>query len=91
MHRHTASSLSMVFLPLLLAACASQPAVAPKPTQATPAASSTVNHAIANLAAASGSLVSGRLNLLPMGAGVHLSGDIGGLQPGSSHGLMLHR
>jgi Cu-Zn family superoxide dismutase len=90
MHRHTASSLSMVFLPLLLAACASQPAVAPKPTQATPAASSTVNHAIANLAAASGSLVSGRLNLLPMGAGVHLSGDIGGLQPGSSHGFHIH-
>ena len=89
MHRHTASSLSMVF-PLMLAACASQPAVAPKPTQATPAAISTSKQAVANLAAASGSLVSGKLTLLPMGAGVYIRGDIGGLTPGSSHGFHIH-
>ena len=89
MHRHTASTLSIT-LPLLLAACASQPPVAPKPTQATTTAISTTRQAVANLASASGSLVSGKLTLVPMGAGVHISGDIGGLQPGSSHGFHIH-
>ena len=45
---------------------------------------------MANLASASGSLVSGRLVLVPMGNGVHLSGEVGGLQPGSSHGFHIH-
>ncbi|HQX92131.1 MAG TPA: superoxide dismutase family protein [Thermomonas sp.] len=89
MHRHTASSLSIAF-PLMLAACASQPAVAPKPASATPAAISTSKQAVANLASASGSLVSGKLTLLAMGAGVHIRGDVGGLTPGSSHGFHIH-
>ena len=89
MHRHTASALSIAF-PLLLAACASQPSAAPKPTQTTTTAISTTKQAVANLAAASGSLVSGKLTLVPMGAGVHIRGDIGGLTPGSSHGFHIH-
>ena len=75
-----------------LTACAS----APSPTDAPPAAApttqntSTAKQAIANLASASGSLVSGRLTLVPMGGGVHIRGDIGGLPPGSSHGFHIH-
>lgn len=74
-----------------LAACASAPNTA---TQRAPTAAvhnaSTAKQAVANLASASGSLVSGRLTLAPMGDGVHLSGEVGGLQPGSSHGFHIH-
>ena len=51
---------------------------------------STAQQAVANLASASGSLVSGRLTLAPMGDGVHVAGEIGGLDPGSSHGFHIH-
>lgn len=51
---------------------------------------STAQQAIANLASASGSLVSGTLTLVPMGDGVHLTGEVGGLSPGSSHGFHIH-
>ena len=70
-----------------LAACASAPpAAAPAPSTST----GTARMAIANLAPASGSLVSGKLTLMPMAGGVHVSGDIGGLPPGSSHGFHIH-
>jgi Cu-Zn family superoxide dismutase len=70
-----------------LAACASAPpAAAPAPRAST----STARMALANLAPASGSLVSGKLTLMPMAGGVHISGDIGGLAPGSSHGFHIH-
>lgn len=82
-------ALLAVAIAATLAACAS-----PSPrttTRATPAhGASTAGQAIANLASASGSLVSGRLTLLPIGNGVHISGEIGGLQPGSSHGFHIH-
>jgi Cu-Zn family superoxide dismutase len=68
-----------------LAACASIPPAPP----AMPS-TSTAGMAIANLAPASGSLVSGKLTLMPMGNGVHVAGDIGGLAPGSSHGFHVH-
>lgn len=42
------------------------------------------------LASASGSLVSGRLALVPMGNGVHITGDVGGFRPGSNHGFHIH-
>lgn len=75
-----------------LAACASAPHTAT--SSSAPAAAthnaSTAKQAVANLASASGSLVSGRLSLAPMGDGVHLSGEVGGLQPGSSHGFHIH-
>ncbi len=72
-----------------LAACGSTP-----PKQPAPAASSTPvpqRDGVANLASASGSLVSGRLQVMSMGANaVHVAGDIGGLAPGSSHGFHIH-
>jgi Cu-Zn family superoxide dismutase len=86
---------------LALAGCASAPpASAPPPTAApAPAPVATpppavphaaVSRAAANVAPASGSLVSGRLALAPMGEGVHISGDIGGLAPNSVHGFHIH-
>ena len=72
-----------------LAACA--PAVVVRDPPPSPMARS----AVASLAAASGSLVSGRLLLMPMAMngidGVHLSGEIGGLAPNSIHGLHVHQ
>ena len=74
-----------------LAACASAPNTATQPARAAAVHNaSTAKQAVANLASASGSLVSGRLTLAPMGDGVHLSGEVGGLQPGSSHGFHIH-
>lgn len=76
-----------VFTTLLVAGCAS----APKETApAAPTAQSTAKQGTANLAAASGSLVSGRVALHPMADGVHLSGTIGGLQPNSVHAIHVH-
>ena len=52
---------------------------------------STAKQATANLASASGSLVSGKVTLVPMGAGgVHLSGTVGGLPANSTHGFHIH-
>ena len=76
---------------LALAACA--PAVVVRESPSTPR--SMARPAIANLAAASGSLVSGRLRLVPMAMGgsdgVHISGEIGGLAPNSTHGIHVHQ
>lgn len=75
-----------------LSACASAPpqtAVA-APAPAAAAIASTARQAVTNLASASGSLVSGRLTLVPMGDGVHVTGEIGGLQPNGSHGFHIH-
>lgn len=69
----------------LLAACAGTPSV-PK---AKPAAS-TAREAAVNLASASGSLVSGKLTLVPMGDGVHITGEVGGLKPGDVRGFHIH-
>ena len=69
-----------------LAACSSGPAAAPEP----PAATSTAQQATAVLASASGSRVSGKLTLAPMGDGVHLSGEVGGLAPGGQFGFHVH-
>ena len=69
----------------MLAACASAPS-APK---AKPAAS-TAQQAEVNLAPASGSLVSGKLALVPMGDGVHITGEVGGLKPGDVRGFHIH-
>ena len=51
---------------------------------------STAKQAVANLASASGSLVSGKITAVPMGDGVHLTGTVGGLPPNSSHGFHVH-
>ena len=70
-----------------LAACSSTP---PASTPATPAATSTAQQATAVLASASGSRVSGKLTLAPMGDGVHLSGEVGGLAPNGQFGFHVH-
>jgi Cu-Zn family superoxide dismutase len=71
-----------------LAACGSTPPKSPAPAAAAPMQD---HDAIANLASASGSLVSGRLQVMSMGANaVHIAGDVGGLAPGSSHGFHIH-
>ena len=71
----------------LLAACASAP-----PAQVAKAApaSSSAREAVAILASASGSLVSGKLVLVPMGDGVHVTGQVGGLKPGDIRGFHIH-
>jgi len=51
---------------------------------------STAQQAEANLASASGSIVSGKLTLMPMRDGVHIRGELGGFGPGSSHGFHIH-
>ncbi len=91
MHRLPRVAL-VTALAAALAACAStspQTARPDAPAMATHGAS-TAKQAIANLASASGSLVSGRLTLVPMGDGVHITGEIGGLQANSSHGFHIH-
>lgn len=75
-----------------LAACASAPVA---PPAATPPAASTTSsalarHAVVHLTAASGSLVSGTLQLAANARGVRISGVVGGLAPGSSHGFHVH-
>ena len=72
-------------LALLVAGCASAPrAPAPPPAQ------STAQAAAVNLASASGSLISGKATLQPMGDGVHLRGTVGGFAPHSQHGIHVH-
>ena len=68
-----------------LAGCASQPA-----SDAAAHSAGTASSAHAALAPASGSLVSGTLTFMPMGDGVHVTGDIGGLAPNSTHGFHIH-
>ena len=87
------STLSLsLFAALVAAGCAStgsgdaaSSGAAPKP-----AASSTAKQASVKLAPASGSLVSGMLTLKPMGDGVHITGEIGGLTAGGTHGFHIH-
>ncbi len=80
---------------LLLGACASGPRSAPEPQPPAPepreiAATGTHSNAIANLASASGSLVSGRVLLAATGEGVRVRGQVGGLVPNGAHGLQVH-
>ncbi|TDK29032.1 superoxide dismutase family protein [Luteimonas terrae] len=78
---------------LLLAGCASvpRPAVQTAPPAVTAIASTgTAQGAIANLASASGSLVSGRVVLSPDVGGVRVRGEIGGLVRNGTHNLRLH-
>ena len=90
-HRHL--SILTAALAFALAGCAST-APTIKPAAATPAkpmtGASTAQQAEANLASASGSLVSGKLTLVPMQGGVHVTGELGGFGPGSSHGFHIH-
>lgn len=89
-HRH---HLLAIAAACALAACSTtgEEAAPPmsSPTPATPS-TSTAESATANLASASGSLVSGTLSMAPMGDGVHLTGEIGGLGAGQTHAIHVH-
>lgn len=75
----------------LLAGCASTPPSESAASASTTApATGSVDMASVALAPASGSQVSGKLMLMPMGDGVHITGDIGGLAPNSTHGFHIH-
>lgn len=92
--RAPATALS-VAAALLLSACASAPrngdppapAAAPSPEIAR---TGTVSRAVANLASASGSLVSGRMLLTAAADGVRVRGQVGGLVRNGAHGLQVH-
>lgn len=80
-----------------LAACATAPqprstSTAAAPAEASPrmATASTVHNARVNLASASGSLVSGTLGIMAMGDGLHVTGEVGGLEPNSTHAIHIH-
>ena len=62
----------------------------PEPAKTAPPAQSTAKQAVANLASASGSLVSGKVTVMPMADGVHLTGTVGGLPANSTHGFHIH-
>jgi Cu-Zn family superoxide dismutase len=89
-HRH---HLLAIAAACALAACSTtgEKAAPPmsSPTPATPGAS-TAESATVNLASASGSLVSGKLSLVPMGDGVHITGEIGGLGASQTHAIHVH-
>ncbi len=82
---------TLAALAAALAACGGQTA---KPTAPAPAAGpkpvSTAQSASVVLASASGSLVSGKLALRPMGDGVHLTGQVGGLSANAVHAIHIH-
>ncbi|SDZ24645.1 superoxide dismutase, Cu-Zn family [Lysobacter sp. yr284] len=73
-----------------LAACGGQAVKPTPPPAATAKPVSTASSASVVLASASGSLVSGKLSVRPMGDGVHITGEIGGLTPNSTHAIHIH-
>ena len=78
---------------VLLAGCASTAntsASASAGASADMSTQSTLTSATANLAAASGSLASGKLMLMPMRDGVHVTGEIGGLRANGTHAFHIH-
>lgn len=89
-------SVGMMAVMLGLVGCSStptpqvsQPVVSPAPTPVL-ATTGTVGQALANLAPASGSLVSGRVQLNAEDGGVRVSGTIGGLVRNGAHSLQVH-
>lgn len=71
----------------LVAACGTAPEQPPAPAVPTV---STAKQAVAVLASASGSLVSGKVTVTPMGQGLHLTGEVGGLPANSTHAFHVH-
>ena len=78
-------ALMAIATAIFLSACGT----APEPKTVAPS-QSTARQAVANLASASGSLVSGKVTLMPMAGGVHLTGTVGGLPANSTHGFHIH-
>ena len=77
---------------IAVAGCASSPSSTSRAPAATPQAPavSTAKSARVVLAPASGSLVSGTLNLVPTADGVRIAGEIGGLTAGGTHAIHIH-
>lgn len=83
---------------LLLSACAATPAPSSRPSPGPAnapamlefAEAGTASEAVANLASASGSLVSGRVMLRAGPGAVRITGEVGGLVPHGAHGLQVH-
>jgi Cu-Zn family superoxide dismutase len=89
-HRHHLLALAAA---CALAACSTTgEKTAPPMSSPTPASpgTSTAQSASVNLASASGSLVSGKLSIVPMGDGVHITGQVGGLGAGQTHAIHVH-
>ena len=84
------STCALALAAALLAGCASTATPAATSSAAASATKSTASRATVTLAPASGSLVSGTLTLVPMGDGVHLTGEVGGLTPGDTRGFHIH-
>jgi len=98
-HRMRSALLITALAMLALSACATAPSTsrspatqrqAPAPMALTAPAASTIPAAVAHIAGASGSLVSGTLALVPLHGGVRMNGDLGGLTPGN-HGFHIHQ
>jgi CheY-like chemotaxis protein len=88
---HASASSSCLPSPVPASRAALRPPLATcAPSDPLPPMSTGADRAQAILAPASGSLVSGTLALVPMGDGVHLTGELGGFRPGSSHGFHIH-
>lgn len=75
---------------LALAGCASTPSTDTRASTSASASVSTARSGTVNMAPASGSLVSGKVMAMPMGDGVHLRGEVGGLAANSTHGIHVH-
>lgn len=86
----SSSILVLAVTAALLAGCASSGTPATTPAATPVPAKSTASRATVNLAPASASLVSGTLTLVPMGDGVHITGEVGGLKPGDTRGFHIH-
>jgi len=91
--RHSPRAACALAAAALLAACASAPQApreAPPPPPRQIAEAGTMASAIANLASASGSLVSGRMVMVQASDGVRVRGQVGGLVRNGAHGLQVH-
>lgn len=85
------SSTLVALAALVLAACSSTPpAPTPPPVQTRVVPTRPVQQAEAALASASGSLVSGRVVLVPALQGIRITGTIGGLRPSAAVGFHVH-
>ena len=97
-HARILHALTALAAACTLAACASSPdsagggssSMSSSSSSSTGSTRSTLSSASANLSAASGSLASGKLTLMPMGDGVHVTGEVGGLKPNGTHAFHIH-
>src|SRR5690606_18185938 len=93
--RHFRGAVLPLGAAMLLAACASAPRAprevpTPPPPPGEIAGPGTLDSAVANLAASSGTLVSGRMVLVQAADGVRVRGQVGGLVRNGAHGLQVH-